>query len=181
MKMHALWRRLDTPGHDAAFVEEDGAGWALRGMAVFGQGAGATCVAYEVSLDRDWSTRSAELQGHQEGRRFRHRIERRPDGWLLDGQPQALPGPIADLDFGFTPATNLQQMRRVVFGGEAVIELPVAWFDVGKARLEILPQRYERRGDKRFWYEAPTVGYRGELALADNGFIAAYPGLWSLC
>lgn len=181
MTLHALWRRLDVPGHDAAFVVAQAWGWSLCGMAVFGHAAGAICVAYEVALERDWSTRGGELRGHREGQFFHHRIERRPDGWYLDGHHQAGLESLVDLDFGFTPATNLQQMRRVVFDGGASIELPVVWFDVGMQRLERLPQRYERRGDKRFWYEAPTVGYQGLLELADHGFIAQYPGLWSLC
>lgn len=181
MKLQALWRRLDVPGHDAAFVAAQDGGWMLRGMAVFGHGAGATCVAYEVALAPDWSTRWGELRGHREGQLFHHRIERRPDGWYLDGHHQAGLESLVDLDFGFTPATNLQQMRRVVFDGEPAVELPVAWFDIGMERIGILPQRYERRGNKRFWYEAPTVGYQGLLELADHGFIARYPDLWAMC
>jgi hypothetical protein len=181
MTTHGLWRRLDAPGHDAAFVAAEGDGWMLRGMTVFGHGAGAACVAYEVALDGDWSTRWGDVRGHREGQLFRYRIERRPDGWYLDGRRQAGLEAAVDLDFGFTPATNLQQMRRAVFGGGAVVELPVAWFDLGMERLDLLPQRYERRDEKRFWYEAPTAGYRGLLELADSGFIAHYPGLWALC
>jgi hypothetical protein len=29
-----------------------------------------------------------------------------------------------------------------------------------------------------YWYEAPTVGYRGLLELDATGFIRRYPGLW---
>lgn len=181
MRIHALWRRLDVPGHDAAFVTTAGEDRMLRGMAVFGHGAGATCIAYEVALAQDWSTRWGELQGHQEGRLFHHRIERRSDGWYLDGHRQAGLEALIDLDFGFTPATNLQQMQRVILDGGPAVELPVAWFDIGMERLDVLPQRYERRGENRFWYEAPTVGYQGLLDLADHGVVARYPGLWSLC
>ncbi|MGO4700455.1 putative glycolipid-binding domain-containing protein [Dyella sp. 2RAB6] len=181
MNASAWWRRLDVPGHDAASISADGEGWLLRGMAVFGLGSEAAGVAYEVAVDRDGSTRRGELRGDRDGQAFHHLMEHRPDGWYLDGRRQQGMDGALDLDFGFTPSTNLLQMRRVVFECSGAVELPVAWFDLGMDQLEILPQRYERRGVSSFWYEAPTVGYQGMLELADNGFIASYPGLWSLC
>jgi hypothetical protein len=43
-----------------------------------------------------------------------------------------------------------------------------------------LPQRYERRGEASYWYEAPTVPYRALLEIAPNGFVRSYPDLWRL-
>jgi len=181
MTASALWQRLDLPGHDAAFLSAGGEGWLLRGMAVFGQGGEPACVAYEVATLRDWSTLRGELHGHCHGRAFRHVIERRDEGWYFDGRLQAGLDAALDLDFGFTPSTNLLQMKRVVLGRTGAVDLPVAWFDPGMDALALLPQRYERRGAASFWYQAPTVGYEGMLELADSGFVARYPGLWVLC
>jgi len=58
------------------------------------------------------------------------------------------------------------------------VELPVAWLDIETGRLTELPQIYERRSETTFWYQAPSVEYRGLLELAPNGFIRRYPGLW---
>jgi hypothetical protein len=87
---------------------------------------------------------------------------------------------LIDLDFGFTPATNLQQLRRVSMRMNEPTLLPVAWFDVDAATLTELPQVYERRGDKAFWYSAPSVGYEGMLELSPNGFVRHYPNLWEV-
>jgi uncharacterized protein len=75
---------------------------------------------------------------------------------------------VVDLALGFTPATNLQQLRRVSMQDEAV-QLPVAWLDVDAGTLTELPQTYQRRSERTFWYNAPSVGYEGLIEVAPNG------------
>lgn len=85
-----------------------------------------------------------------------------------------------DLDLSFTPATNLLQLRRtaLVIGESA--DVPVAWLDVPRGRLELLEQRYERRSQEVYLYEAPRFGYSGLLELDSSGFVRHYPGLWRM-
>lgn len=85
---------------------------------------------------------------------------------------------LVDLDLGFTPATNLPQLRRVPLAAGEAAEVPVAWLDMPAGRLGLLPQRYERRSESVYWYEAPTVGYAALLEVDPSGFIRRYPGLW---
>ena len=54
------------------------------------------------------------------------------------------------------------------------------YVDFDSATLIELPLSYERRGETSYWYEAPTVAYQGLLAIASNGFVQSYPGLWRL-
>jgi hypothetical protein len=44
--------------------------------------------------------------------------------------------------------------------------------------LKPLPQRYERRSETAYWYEAPTVRYAALLEVTSAGFVRLYPGLW---
>jgi hypothetical protein len=92
----------------------------------------------------------------------------------------AVPGLEAyvDLDLGFTPATNLTQLRRVALAPGESAEVPVAWIDAPDGVLQALPQRYERRSATTYWYESPTAGYAELLELAPGGFVRRYPGLW---
>jgi hypothetical protein len=83
-----------------------------------------------------------------------------------------------DLDFGFTPATNLLQLQRVALAVGQVADVPVAWLDVSAGTLTVLPQRYERRSATTYWYESPSANYEGLLEVAPTGFIRRYPGLW---
>lgn len=175
-----MWRRLDTPGHDAALVSRSGTGWSLRGTAVFKHQAGPACINYRVDVDSSWKTKRGMVRGFLAGGTIDYVISREADGWYLNG---ALIGGLEhlwDLDYGFTPATNLQQLRRVaIVPGEAA-NLPVAWFDIDAATLTELPQRYERRGERTYWYVAPTVPYEGLLELSSNGFAAIYGHLWRM-
>lgn len=176
----ALWRRLDMPGHDAALLVPNGAGWTLRGAAVFTHEAGPACIAYTVDLDCAWKAQRGAVRGFIAQRQFDHVIERRPAGWHVDGARIEGLDHLADLDFGFTPATNLPHLRRLALPVGAAADLPVAWFDLDGAPLSELPQRYERRSDLSYWYRSPTTGYEALLELAPDGFVKVYPRLWTM-
>jgi uncharacterized protein len=108
-------------------------------------------------------------------------IERAANGtWRLNGQMAPGLERHVHLDFGFTPATNFQQLRQLALADGEAADLPVVWLDVPPGVLQVLPQRYERRGDLTYWYEAPTVGYAALLEITPAGFIRSYPGLWEL-
>jgi hypothetical protein len=179
MNAGALWRRLDVPGHDAALLSRTQAGWSLTGAAVFKHADGPAAVDYRVELDATWRTVRGKASGFVGERRFDHRISREPGGWRLDGVLIEGLAHLVDLDFGFTPATNLQQVRRLGLKIGEAAELPVAWFDIGMSALVELPQRYERRDATRYWYVAPSVPYEGMIELAESGFVKHYPGLWA--
>lgn len=83
-----------------------------------------------------------------------------------------------DLDFGFTPATNLSQLRRIALEIGQAVDVPVAWLDVTSGTIAILHQRYERRTTDAYWYEAPRFNYAAQFHVRSSGFVRHYPGLW---
>ncbi|MGH7340217.1 MAG: putative glycolipid-binding domain-containing protein [Candidatus Rokuibacteriota bacterium] len=176
----ALWRRIDTPGHEACRLEQNGSGWCLQGTAVFRHEVGPASLAYAVRCDARWETLSGQVRGFLGERPIDYAVSRGGSVWTLNGS--AVPGldHLVDLDLGFTPATNLQQLQRVPIARGEQVELPVAWLDVDAGTLTELPQTYERRGETTFWYTAPSLGYEGLLELAPNGFIRRYPDLWEV-
>jgi hypothetical protein len=174
-----FWRRLDTPGHDACRVERRESGWRLEGTAVFLHDGTPARLDYRVACDRAWRSTEGEVSGWLGERPVGYRIARTPAGaWILD--EAAVPGldGIVDLDYGFTPATNLLAIRRLALAEGQSAEAPAAWLDVAAGMLVLLPQRFARRGEARIWYEAPSVGYAAELEVTPLGFIRRYPGLW---
>ena len=180
MREFAAWRRLDWPGHDAASFRCIDDGWVLEGAAAFDHDAGPTAVAYQVETDVRWETRRGMITGFLAGGAIRHEIERDSAGWRLNGARIDGLGHLVDLDYGFTPATNVLQLSRIALKVGQKAEVPVAWFDLDSVSLIELPQLYERRGEASYWYEAPTVPYQGLLEIAPNGFVRSYPGLWGL-
>ena len=173
-----LWKRLDVPGHDACRLEEDEGGWRLSGTAVFQENRAPTRMHYVVACDREWRTRRGFVRGWIGSRRVAVRVARTPGGWTLNGAAVAGLEDCLDLDLGFTPATNLLQLRRGALVAGASAELPVAWLDTPADALERVPQRYERRTDTTYWYESPRFGYAALLEVGPEGFIRRYPGLW---
>ena len=84
--IHAFWRRIDLPGHDAARLVPRGDGWKLEGYAAFREN-GPTGLRYTVHLAADFATVGATLVGHRAGRPIRHVFRRsNTEGWL-DGEP----------------------------------------------------------------------------------------------
>jgi hypothetical protein len=179
MYAEALWKRIDGPGHDAALLRENGGGHRLTGAAVFQREGRSTCLNYSVDLRPDWTTDNGRITGFVAGETVSVTIERRDDGWYLNDKPQGL-GHLVDLDYGFTPATNLQQIQRLQLAVGARVDVPVAWFDVGSTRLIELPQVYGKLDDATYPYEGPMFGYKAVLQLAPSGFARLYPELWEM-
>jgi hypothetical protein len=172
--------RLDVPGRDAALLQATDQGWSLSGAAAFDHERGPAAVAYRVEADAHWRARRGVISGFLGERTIRHEIRRDNAGWLLNGARVDGLEHLADLDFGFTPATNVLQLSRIALKPGQRAQVPVAWFDLDSALLTELAQSYERRSEASYWYEAPTVPYEGLLEMAPNGFVRSYPGLWRL-
>ena len=174
-----LWRRIDSPGHDGCRLDQTARGWQLTGTAVFLDGDQPAQLAYEVTCDSDWRATNGRVSGWVGTRALELHVERTPDGeWRFNGAPASGFADCADVDFGFTPATNLTQLRRVDLAVGQAADVPVAWLDVSSGRLEVLRQRYERRSEWTYWYESPRFDYAALLEVTPVGFIRRYPGLW---
>lgn len=176
----AFWQCLYTPGHDAACLIRQGGGWFLRGTAVFRHEAGPACINYAVTLDDRWQTIRGTLQGYLADRTVNHLIERRTDGWHLDRRRIDGLTHLLDLDYGFTPATNMQQLRRVGLKPGEAANIPVVWFDLEQETLIELPQHYARLDQAAYRYASPQGPYEAVLEIAPNGFASLYPDLWRM-
>lgn len=174
----ALWKRLDVAGHDAARIETVPGGHLLQGTAVFRHEDGPACVSYQLDIAPDWSTRRGRVRGFAGQKSFDHEIVRDANGWTLDGVAQPELAQLVDLDLGFTPATNLQQLRRVRIGVGEAADIKVVWFDVGAERLVELPQSYRRLDESRYAYRG--FSYAATLEMAASGFVRLYPELWEM-
>jgi hypothetical protein len=180
VRINAIWTRIDRPGHDSALLRESADGWLLQGAAAFAHELGPAAVAYEVEVDAVWRTRAGRLRGFLGERAFQHEIRRDGDGWRLNGAGAAGLDHLVDLDFGFTPATNILQLSRIMAPLGARTSVPVVWFDLDSDSLIELPQVYERRNEAAYWYSAPSVPYEAMLEISPSGFVRSYPGLWRL-
>ena len=173
-----LWRRLDRPGHDICRLVGTENGWRLHGTSVFLHEAGPAQLTYDVRADSRWHTRHAQLDGRVDDQAVRIRVRRLRSSWEVNGDVSDTARQCLDLDLGFTPATNLLQLRRIALEIGEAAEVQAAWLDVPAGSLEVLTQRYERRTATTYWYEAPRFEYAALLEVSTAGFPRRYPGLW---
>ena len=176
----ALWRRLDVPGHDACRLDETEHGFHLHGAAVLRLDGSPARLDYRVECDRSWRSRVANVHGWVASQEIDVTIAHRDERWLLNGVPVQGLDDCIDVDFGFTPATNLLQLRRIALSVGDTADVPVAWLDVPAGTLLRLEQRYHRLAEDRYAYDAPRFGYHAELEVRRDGFARRYPGLWEL-
>lgn len=180
----AAWRRLSLPGHDAAQLTAHADGWLLTGMTAFRSDDGPAALAYEVVCGPDGATRRGHVRGFVGPAQVDWLISRDAGGWSLNGRPAPGLEDCSDLDFGFTPATNILQMRRAALAVGAQAEIPAAWIDADTAALAARPelsrldQVYRRTSGRTYAYASPTTGYESELEMLENGFVRLYPELW---
>lgn len=71
-------------------------------------------------------------------------------------------------------------IRRLALAEGQAGQAPAAWLHVSAGTLEVLPQRYERRAEATYWYEAPRFTYAALLEVTPAGFVRRYPGLWEM-
>lgn len=176
-----LWRRIDSPGHDACRLARHDSGWRLEGAAVFSLDGRPVYLRYTAVCDASWQAQRGQVSGWIDDRSVEFVIERLAGGaWTLNGV--GVPGleHCLDLDFGFTPSTNLLQLRRLALADGQGADAPAAWLDASTGALALLAQRYERRSDRTYWYEAPRFGYAELLEVDAVGFVQRYPGLWEV-
>jgi hypothetical protein len=174
-----LWRRLDSPGHDACSIVPLGPGHVISGAAAFLHAGQPAALAYRLVCDAAFHSLHGEFHGAIGPRSVRFEIARTKQGiWTLNGADvQGLEGCV-DLDFGFTPATNLTQLRRLALAEGQAGDAPSAWLDLDSGELTRLEQRYERRSATTYWYDAPRFDYSALLEAKPSGFILKYPQLW---
>lgn len=178
-----LWERLDTPGHDVCRLVQATTGFALEGQSNFVHEGKPVALAYRVTGDSAWQTRSARVSGFLGAQTIELEIGRTAGGdWLLNGVLQPDVAGQRDLDLGFTPATNLIAIRRLALQVDAESDAPAAYMFFPETRppdlrLTVMQQTYRRLDRERYDYTG--IDYREVLTVSEAGFVTDYPRLWS--
>jgi hypothetical protein len=179
MTKSILWRRLDLPGHDAAQIAQVESGWLLSGAAVFAESSRPCRLEYAVSCDRSFVTTRCRVSGHVGNAVVQLELERSATGlWSIDGVAAPALTDCADVDLGFTPATNSLPIRRLALAVGDAAAVRAAWLAFPELTVEVLEQRYTRIASDRYLYESDGGNFRRELAVDETGFVLEYPGLW---
>jgi len=173
------WRRLDSPGHDAAIVRATAEGWLLEGAAAFLEAGSPSHLHYAVLLDGRWQTRSATVEGWFGTTPVQLAVTVGPSGdWLVNGQIVPAVSGALDIDLAFTPATNLLPIRRLQLAVGQSSPVVAAWLPFPDLTLRPLDQVYRRISGDTYDYSALGGSFRVTLSVSPEGFVTEYPGLW---
>lgn len=181
LEQTALWRRIDSPGHDVCGLWKLDEGWRLRGTAVFWHVDMPCHLNYDVECDASWTTRSVVVEGWIGSTAVNVSILPLPDQrWNFNGTEHPDVRGLVDVDLGFTPATNLIQLRRLRLDVGHESDAPAVYLDFPDLVLVRLEQRYRHITPDEYDYQAPQFSYTAVLKVSDRGFITHYPGLWEI-
>ncbi len=175
-----LWRRLDTPGHEAAQIIRRPAGWEISGAAVFSHGQQPCLLNYQIRCDPAWRTIAAQVSGWVGDNMVAVELQVEAAGrWALNGNEVAVVRGCLDLDLNFSPSTNTLPLRRLelAIGQSAVVK--AAWLRFPDFRLEPLDQVYRRLDENTYRYESGGGRFVVQLKVNAAGFILDYPNYWS--
>ena len=152
----------------------------VEGTAVFLEDGSGARLGYRVQCDGGWRTTEGRIRGWIGDEDVDLAIARSAEGgWRLNGEEVPAVTGCFDLDLGFTPATNLLQLRRIALAEGSAADVPVAWIDPSAGgTLQRVAQRYERRSPTTYWYESPQFDYAALLEVTADGFVRRYPELW---
>jgi uncharacterized protein len=179
-KSHSvLWRRLDQPGHDAAWLVAQASGWQLAGSAVFSQDGQPVRLEYSIDCNAGWQSLRARVRGWMGS--LAVELELTADEarrWRLNGVECPAVAGCLDVDLSFTPATNLLPIRRLELATGRSAEVRAAWLAFPNLTLEPLEQCYRRTGPATYHYESNGGEFQRELEVNPAGFVTLYPGLW---
>ena len=108
------WRRIDKPGYDSAALVRLAAEWHLSGTAVFTHDREPCRLDYLVACDERWRTCWTRVTGWIGRRVVQVEVVVDTEGrWRLNDAESAAVAGASDIDFEFSPSTNLLPIRRV--------------------------------------------------------------------
>ena len=176
-EVSALWRRLDTPGHEAVRIYEGEDGWYLDGSAVFLHDGKPCRLEYLVECDTEWQTRFVTVDGFVGDDVVAIEIEVEGETWYLNGEEIVDVEECVDIDLNFSPVTNLLPIKRLKLGVGDSGDVKAAWLRFPSFELKPLVQVYKRVSDRVYNYRSDT-GFETDIAVDPNGLAVEYPGLW---
>ena len=151
---------------------------------VLGVEGGQPFVAhYWVGIKEHTGRLECSAQRVFEGRLGGIFLIREPEGrWLGRSLNERKHSPIptldtaVELDFEFTPVTNMLAINRLNLAVGESAELVTAWVRFPTLTVEPFPQRYTRLAERTYRFE--SEGFAADLEVDDLNLVVRYGDLW---
>jgi hypothetical protein len=174
-----IWKRLDVPGHESAWVFADDGNWILDGSAVFLWDRKVCRLDYLIECDDAWNTAAATVNGWVGDDVVDVEIEvASGERWTINGEPCPEVDGSIDIDLNFSPVTNTLPIRRLDLSEGGSERVRSAWLRFPSFKLEALAQTYTRLAKATYRYESGTGTFVRELEVDEFGLVTDYPDYW---
>ena len=179
----AAWRHLNArEGFEVLFLRREADGYRFEGHSTGVEEGEAWGVRYTLTVDLQWTTRSAHVVGmSEEGAQEVSLAGDGAGGWRIDGRPAPQLDGCLDVDLEASAFTNAFPVRRLGLDVGERADAPAVYVRALDLSIQRLEQHYARLPDdgnhRRFDYESPAFDYRDELVYDEFGLVLSYPGL----
>jgi hypothetical protein len=174
-----FWRRTDLEGLERLELTIGAGGIEAVGN-VTSTESGGLRLEHRWRLGPDWSVLDVEIERWNATGRAVSRVERRGDGWRVDGQDRPDLSGAETADLSVTPFCNTLLVRRVPAAIGAMVEADVAFIDGDSLSVTRSRQRYERLDGRRLRYVdlGVAAGFEATLVVDGQGIVVSYEHLF---
>jgi hypothetical protein len=179
----AAWQhRHARIGFEVVFLHTGDDGYRVEGHTVAVEDGEAWAVEYVITLDGDWLTQGARVEGRST--RGRHELTLGADGsggWTINGAPAPGLDGCLDVDLEASSFTNALPVHRLGLEVGQQADAPAAYvraLDLSVERLEQGYLRGQNDGDRQHYnYTSPAFEFETELVYDEFGLMIDYPGI----
>jgi uncharacterized protein len=179
----AAWRHLDARvGFEVLFLRGDTDGYHFEGHSTAVEDGEAWGIRYALTVDPDWTTRSAYIACRSARGVYQVRLEGDGTGhWRVDDEPAPQLDGCLEVDLEASAFTNALPVHRLGLRVGEQADAPAAYVRAVDLRVERLEQSYRRLpdtvGHSHYDYASPAFDFRAELVYDQFGLVLDYPGI----
>ncbi|MCC2335071.1 putative glycolipid-binding domain-containing protein [Cellulomonas wangsupingiae] len=170
----AAWRFAGAvDGFEVVYLEPG----RLRGHTSAVEDGRAHAVAYEITLDDNWRTRSVRVSSDTvSGLRTTELLSDGQGRWTVDGRPAPRLDGLLDVDLEASACTNTFPVHRLTLPVGKEVATPAVYVQAADLTVRRLDQSYRRLDDDHFAYRAEG-GFEAVLTYDTYGLVLDYPGI----
>ena len=179
----AAWlHQAARSGFEVVYIELLDRGHLLTGVTAAVEGGQPWIVDYEILVDADWRTRSAQLTGRSDTGLRTRLLESDGQGrWRIDDEAAPHLDGCLDVDLESSALTNALPVHRLALTIGATAQAPAVYVRALGLSIDRLEQPYTRTSDQdghqSYDYAAPLFDFYCQLIYDENGLVLAYPGI----
>lgn len=174
-----LWRNDKFRMVEYCALKEMGQGTRFEGVVLTAVDEKPVRIAYQVTCDEQGLTTAVTVDAL--GGLGEHHIELAVDAqraWYWNGRQLPECSGFADVDLGFSPATNSLPIRRLQLKPGESQTLSMAWVRFPEFDVIPFPQRYTRLDAHHYRYESLMSEFKAELVVDELGLVQQYDKYW---